>query len=326
MERLFDGHRPRLGQHLDDHQLGRPGGHGHVHRRGRPHRRGPPGPVGDHPERHLEGVPGPEGVRLPAAARASASSPTWSASPRPSSPAGTRCRSRATTSARRGRRPPRSWPSPWPTGSPTSRRRWPPAWRSTIRPPAQLLLQRPHRLLRGDRQVPRRPAHLGALAARPLRRRRRPLHPAAVPHPDRRGLAHRPAARGEPGPGGHRGPGRRAGGHPEPAHRLLRRGAGPADRAGGPPGAAHPAGDRRGDRRGPRGRPPGRLVVGRVAHRRARAPGRGDLRPPRGGRFGVDARGGARLHRGRLVLLARSPTPPTASSPTSPPAGGSRSG
>ena len=30
------------------------------------HRGGPPVPVRDHPERHLEGVPGPEGVRLPA--------------------------------------------------------------------------------------------------------------------------------------------------------------------------------------------------------------------------------------------------------------------
>jgi hypothetical protein len=39
-----------------------------------------------------------------------------------------------------------------------------------LRPPAQLLLQRPHRLLRGDRQVPRRPQDLGPLAARPLRR------------------------------------------------------------------------------------------------------------------------------------------------------------
>ena len=35
-----------------------------------------------------------------------------------------------------------------------------------VRPAAVLLLQRPHRLLRGDRQVPGRPAHLGPLAAR----------------------------------------------------------------------------------------------------------------------------------------------------------------
>ena len=36
-------------------------------------------------------------------------------------------------------------------------------------PAPLLLLQRPHRLLRGDRQVPGGPAHLGPLDARPLR-------------------------------------------------------------------------------------------------------------------------------------------------------------
>ena len=37
-------------------------------------------------------------------------------------------------------------------------------------PRLSLLLQRPHRLLRGDRQVPRRAPDLGARAARHLRR------------------------------------------------------------------------------------------------------------------------------------------------------------
>ena len=37
-------------------------------------------------------------------------------------------------------------------------------------PRLSLLLQRADRLLRGDRQVPRRPPHLGARAARDLRR------------------------------------------------------------------------------------------------------------------------------------------------------------
>ena len=41
-----------------------------------------------------------------------------------------------------------------------------------VRAAAVVLLQRAHRLLRGDRQVPRRPAHLGPLDARALRRRR----------------------------------------------------------------------------------------------------------------------------------------------------------
>ena len=38
--------------------------------------------------------------------------------------------------------------------------------RRRVRPPAQLLLQRPSRFLRGDRQVPRRPAYLGAVDGR----------------------------------------------------------------------------------------------------------------------------------------------------------------
>ncbi len=41
----------------------------------------------------------------------------------------------------------------------------PRARRGRLRPPPQLLLQRPHRLLRGDRQVPRRAPDLGARAA-----------------------------------------------------------------------------------------------------------------------------------------------------------------
>ena len=44
-------------------------------------------------------------------------------------------------------------------------------------------------LLRGDREVPRRPPHLGPLAARRLRRDDREGPAAALPHPDRRRLA-----------------------------------------------------------------------------------------------------------------------------------------
>ena len=47
------------------------------------------------------------------------------------------------------------------------------AGESTTSPRLELLLQRPHRLLRGDRQVPGRPADLGPLDARPLRREAR---------------------------------------------------------------------------------------------------------------------------------------------------------
>ncbi len=58
--------------------------------------------------------------------------------------------------------------------------------RRRLRAPPVVLLQRPHRLLRGDRQVPRGAADLGAGDARHLRRPRRALADDALPHPDRR--------------------------------------------------------------------------------------------------------------------------------------------
>ena len=63
-----------------------------------------------------------------------------------------------------------------------------------VRPPAVLLLQRAHRLLRGDREVPGRQADLGPRAARHLWGTGRAQPPDALPHPDGRGVAHRPAA------------------------------------------------------------------------------------------------------------------------------------
>ena len=56
-------------------------------------------------------------------------------------------------------------------------------------PRLSLLLQQPQRLLRGDRQVPRRAAHLVQALPRALRRRERALDLDALPHPDRRRLA-----------------------------------------------------------------------------------------------------------------------------------------
>ena len=51
-----------------------------------------------------------------------------------------------------------------------------------------LLLRQPPRLLRGDREVPRGPPHLGPLAARRLRRHHRQGAVAALPHPDAKSL------------------------------------------------------------------------------------------------------------------------------------------
>ena len=57
--------------------------------------------------------------------------------------------------------------------------------RRRLRARPVVLLRRPRRLLRGDREVPRRPADLGALAARRLRRRRprRPSGCGSTPRP-----------------------------------------------------------------------------------------------------------------------------------------------
>ena len=82
---------------------------------------------------------------------------------------------------------------------------------------------------------------------------------------------HRAAARGEHRPGRDRGAGGRARRHPEPAHRLVRRGARPPHREGGAHRTAHPAGHRPRDGRRQRGRPARRVVVRGGAHRRARA-------------------------------------------------------
>ena len=113
--------------------------------------------------------------------------------------------------------------------------------RRRLRPPPLLLLQRPHRLLRGDRQVPRRAPDLGARDEGDLRRQARGVDAAALPRPDRRRLADRAAAAQQRRPhlaGGAGGGARR---HPVAAHQLLRRGAGAADRGGGAGGAAHAA-------------------------------------------------------------------------------------
>ena len=91
----------------------------------------------------------------------------------------------------------------------------------------------------------------------------------ALPHPDRRRLADRPAAAEQHRPHGDRGAGRRARRHPVAAHQLLRRGARAADRGGGPDRAAHPADHRSRDRRDEHDRPARRRLLRRVADRPA---------------------------------------------------------
>src|SRR5438445_230522 len=102
--------------------------------------------------------------------------------------------------------------------------------RGRLRAAALLLLQRPSRLLRGDREVPGRAADLGARAPGPIRREEPALVADALPHPDGRGLAHGPAARGQPDPDGARGARGGARRDAVAPHELLRRGARTADR------------------------------------------------------------------------------------------------
>ena len=197
--------------------------------------------------------------------------------------------------------------------------------RRRLRAAPLLLLQRPHRLLRGDRQVPGGAPDLGARAARHLRRQARGVDAAALPRPDRRRLADRPAAAQQRRPHLARGAGGGARRHPVAAHQLLRRGAGAADRGGGAGGAAHAAGDRLRIGRRQHARPARRLLVRRAAdrrdggrrlrllrpHRRAGGDGRGDPRqlpaardrrrllrlPARGRRAAADRRRRQRLRR-----------------------------
>ena len=75
--------------------------------------------------------------------------------------------------------------SRWPTRSPTSGGGRPRRRRGRLRAAALVDLQHPHELLRGDRQVPRAAAGVGARDARPLRRHRPALDACCAPTPRR---------------------------------------------------------------------------------------------------------------------------------------------
>ena len=119
--------------------------------------------------------------------------------------------------------------------------------RERLRAGPVVLLQRAHRLLRGDREAAGRPADLGALAAGALRRHGSRCDAAALPHADGGGLAHGAAAdeqRGAHGGGGAGGGARR---HPVAAHQRAGRGPGAPHRGRGEARVADAAGHRGGD-------------------------------------------------------------------------------
>ncbi len=126
------------------------------------------------------------------------------------------------------------------------------ARRRRVRAAALVLLRQPPRLLRGDREVPRRAPHLGAQDARGVRREGSALVDAALPHADCRRVAHGAAAREQHRAHRLRGARGRARGDAVPAHELDGRDARAADRKGGQDRAAHAADHRRGDRGGAR--------------------------------------------------------------------------
>ena len=115
-------------------------------------------------------------------------------------------------------------------------------------PRLSLLLQRAHRLLRGDRQVPGGQADLGARAARHVRRPGRAVAVDALPHPDGGRVLDGAAAAQQRRAHGDGGAVGGAGRHPVAAHQQLRRGARAANRGRRPVGAAHAADHRARDR------------------------------------------------------------------------------
>ena len=123
------------------------------------------------------------------------------------------------------------------------------ARRRRVRPAAQLLLRRAQRLLRGDRQAPRRAPDVGPLHEGALRREEGREHEAPHPRADRRRLAHRAAAvqqrRARRAPGARRGARR----HAVAPHQLARRDLRPAHRGERHHRPSHPADHRPRERR-----------------------------------------------------------------------------
>jgi len=137
-----------------------------------------------------------------------------------------------------------------------------------VRPAPLLFLQRPHGLLRGDRQVPGRAADVGAHHEGTVQGAGRELLEAALPHPDRRGDAHRPAADQQCGAGGPPGVDGGPRGNPVPPYEFHGRIARPSHRAGRDHRPADAADPRRRIRRGELHRPARRFLPPRETDER----------------------------------------------------------
>ena len=113
-------HPARRDVGVDDDERRGAAGAGALHRRGRGAGGEAGAAHGDHPERHPQGVHGPQHLHLPAAAEHADHLRHLRLHRRRRCRGSTRSRSPATTSRRPGRRPTSSSPTRWPTASSTS--------------------------------------------------------------------------------------------------------------------------------------------------------------------------------------------------------------
>ena len=261
-------HPARPDDRVDDDERRGAAGAGALHRRGRGAGRDARAARRDHPERHPQGVHGPQHLHLPAGAVDADHLRHLRLHLGEDAASSTRSRSPATTCRRPGRPPTWSWPTRWPTASSTCRaglgRR---ARRRRVRAAAQLLLGDRHELLHGGRQAAGRPAAVGQAGERVRARRTRSRCRCA---PTRQTSGWSLTAQdvyNNVGAHLRRGDGRHPGPHPVAAHQRPRRGARAADRLLGPHRPQHPAVAPAGVRDTAGHRPVGRQLLRRAAHR-----------------------------------------------------------
>ncbi len=261
----------------------------------------------DHPERHPQGVHGPQHLHLPARAVDADHQRHLRVHQPEDAAVQLDLDLRLPHAGGRGHAGPRA------RVHPRRRRRVPPgrqggrARRRRLRPAAVVLLGDRHELLHGGRQDAGRPPALGPPRQGPGRHQPQ-VALAAHPQPDLGLVAHRAGRLQQRRAHLHRGDGLDPGAHPEPAHQRPRRGHRAAHRLLGPDRPQHPAGAAAGVGHHPGHRPVGRLRLRRAAHRRPRRArlaahrgGRGRRRHGQGdrGRHPEDAhRGGRRPHPG----------------------------
>ena len=263
-----DPARPDVG--VDDHERRGAAGDGDVHRGGRGAGGGAGRARGHRPERHPQGVHGPQHLHL---------------SPR-AVDAHRRRHHRVDLQGDAALQPDLDLRLPHAGGGgdggagarlhPRRRHRVRPrrdqgrAGRGRLRAAAVLLLRHRYELLHGGRQAPRGAAAVGRACRGAFRALEPPLTDAAHPLPDVRGEPHQPGPVQQRGADRGRGPCRHPRRNAVAAHQRVRRGARAAHRGVGANRAQHPAYPARGDRDHPSRRPARGFVLRRVPDREPR--------------------------------------------------------